>query len=407
MKPFVTSAIIGASFDNSGPRSVADAKSQKRAEQYIERNSNCVSHIIYRSYGETPDNKKHLYCLAGVPLLVYVIRNAVHSGLEEIIVVGDEEIKTVVEAHNEVFGKTKNVEWTSEGGKKELSFSNTLAKGARSGKQMFIPGDVPMFCDINNVIYDEDAAHYDIVADLNTYENTCIPVEGFLRNWYFKIKNYYGETMHAKEPNCVVADFKKQQKMFNILYSTRKAGELMKSLLQETISEDEKFYRMFPYILRETPYFLAALLKKIGLNVGDPGINYSSILGLANPFMGAKVLVKMEHKSIGRVMDMDSHEDIEHLEHVLAEQGLAQAYPYCQDIEHFRTEGIPLLAKQMKMYEDFSAFVNDRRKTVGMPVLYDAEGRLIKSRDMDYLERIEKCRKILENDKNRVLCKNC
>ena len=178
----VKSGIIGASFNDSGSRAKADEKTRRGVQKYIDRGSNCVSHVIYRSCGEPSDNKKHLYLVAGVPIVEHVIRNAAHSELEKIVVVGDSEIRNVVEENNRIFGDNGRVLWVSEGSEKELSLSNTLKKGSISGKEIFIPGDLPFFSDVNNAILDSDIEEYDAVADLNTFENTCNPEEGFLRN---------------------------------------------------------------------------------------------------------------------------------------------------------------------------------------------------------------------------------
>ena len=125
---------------------------------------------------------------------------------------------------------------------------------------------------------------------------------------------------------------------------------------------------------------------------------------MASPFMGADVKLKIDHKSLGRVMDMDSHEDVEHIEHVLADGNLKRVYPYADDIEHFRKEGMPVLAKMFpNWYQDYPAYANERRISAGMPQLYLPGGELIRQVEHEYLQRIENCRKILEKDKEKVL----
>ncbi len=407
-KAVCENGIISASFNKHTSISSADSavfrKAEKDANRARERGHGLISHPIYRSAGEEflgkpIDRLKFLFPIAGVPIIVYSMLNAMHSGLRKVAVVGSPEERMVFDSFVEHFDPqarygTEFVFGAEPDSTEELSRAATIRSGFRAldsprGPVFSIAGDLPLMHTIDNAIMDADVGQHVGVFDMNAKQNLedRMPWE---RNFYHRVFGYNGEEIDFKEPNLEVVDFSATGFFpYDVFYSSRKGGGFgvgsVFRMAQRSLSQG--------YAGRSTRLFLTLLL--------NPGIissvsefrrtrilrvGYDLLSGLSDAAFGGKTKIKFEHREPARLYDVDSFEDWQCYELLASysmmqkddpDAGLAMVYPHAAEIAEFREEVMPGLREKIHLLKVFSDFAGHvfQMYGLGVPCLYSDDIR--------------------------------
>lgn len=396
----IKNGIIGFSFDKYPSSSIADAEVLKKAKKYKGNGSKCVSHLILRSKvdydGLEIDNLKFNYLLARRPEAAYVVKNVLASDLENIVFIGSKETEKIVRMALYCFPESlsKNVEFVIED--EEPSLYNTIKKGRealniKEGPIYFQAGDLPLLTDINPILHDPDAERYDLVIDLNSKERIFAEdhlfsneYEFFKRNYYLAISEKKSKPYSFKEPNTWIFNPNVlDEKLVEFFTSTRKGGALTmarmllfaflrsKNKSRVLSMAPEGFYRssIRPLFAK----FFNCLFKKEYDTRKIFRSEYLEKLGEA--LIKRKVRVKVNHRDVNRLADIDSLEDWAYYEELFDyainnKGGLGYIYPYAADMERFQKEYEEELKQVIPMYKDFPGFINSRFNTFRLPQPY-------------------------------------
>ena len=96
-KPVIDKCIISFSHNRYETRGQADKFSIEKARREIAQGKKGISHLILRAENDAIDRLKFLFLIRGIPLICYALGNLILSSLKEIVVVGSQEVKTVLD----------------------------------------------------------------------------------------------------------------------------------------------------------------------------------------------------------------------------------------------------------------------------------------------------------------------
>lgn len=411
MSALVRSGIIGFSFDKYPSSSIADAKTRSKANEYRKSDSRCVSHLIHRcpinyqfnGRNLTIDNLKFHYLLDGIPTAVYGMVNMFRSDLTNIAVVGSRETRIIFEMVRESLAdrlEGKNIVFADEG--EETSLNNTFQKGKAALREyrdpdekltLFQVGDTPLAHDIDPLINDEDAKHYDFILNLNCREiifsnernEFAEAYEFFRRNYYSKLR---GNRFYSafKEANAYLLNLDKiDGDLLKFFTGKRKGGVLgIANLIglaaarqPSKISDIVKLAALYGQL----PHNLIWRGIRKGLNLASlkylfnkkfvSKTNVIFLEGIGNIITDGRVRVKANHKEFARLADIDSLEDWRFYEELINYAkteygGLDYIYPYADDIKRFKYNYGEELKRSIPMHHNFKAFINERFSRFGL-----------------------------------------
>ena len=213
-KPHIEKCIVSFSHNRYESRKAADRISIDKARREIAAGKRGISHLILRGADDDIDQLKFLFLIHGIPLMCYSLANLLFSSLREIVVIGSEEVKRVLDGFLEVVGTNgKSIHFVGED-PQNLSLLNTMRLGrgklslAPDEMVLFQPGDLPFMYDIEKVLRDKDIQSHNLILWLNSRQKMfplCMddPNSEFVRrNYHYRAIDEDNNELHEiKEPN--------------------------------------------------------------------------------------------------------------------------------------------------------------------------------------------------------------
>jgi len=127
----IEKCIISFSHNKYPTRKQADAASISKAEREIAAGKTGISHLIQRAENDDIDQLKFLFLIRGIPIMCYALGNLLNSSLREIVVVGSEEVKKVMDRFLDIVGTCgKNIEFVQEESQ-HLNLVHTMSLGRK------------------------------------------------------------------------------------------------------------------------------------------------------------------------------------------------------------------------------------------------------------------------------------
>ena len=209
----IKKCIISFSHNKYSTRKEADALSISKAEREIAAGKNGISHLILRAEDDYIDRLKFLFLIRGIPIMCYALGNLLSSSLQDIVVVGSEEVKKVMDRFIDIVGTCgKNIQIAPED-TQQLNLVNTINLGkkllspANDELVLFQPGDLPFLYDLEKVLHWPYNKKYNLVLWLNSrqkmfpgFKNS--PDKEFVkRNYHYRtLSDHEDELLDLKEP---------------------------------------------------------------------------------------------------------------------------------------------------------------------------------------------------------------
>ena len=151
----IEKCIVSFSHNKYDSRKLADNLSIAKAKDEIKAGKSGISHLILRSRDDEIDRLKFLFLIHGIPVMCYSLGNLLCSSLKEIVVVGSDEVRRVLDRFLDTVGshgkkihfviedhEYLNLVHTLKLGRNELSLSNNELV-------LFQPGDLPFLYDLS------------------------------------------------------------------------------------------------------------------------------------------------------------------------------------------------------------------------------------------------------------------
>ena len=151
----IEKCIISFSHNKYSSRKEADILSLAKAEREIAAGKNGISHLILRAQNDDIDRLKFLFLIRGIPIMCYALGNLLNSSLREIVVIGSEEVKKVMDRFLDIVGNCgKTIQFVQED-PQHLNLVNTMNLGrellapSQDELVLFQPGDLPFLYDLD------------------------------------------------------------------------------------------------------------------------------------------------------------------------------------------------------------------------------------------------------------------
>ena len=93
----IEKCIVSFSHNKYDSRKLADNLSISKAKDEIKAGKSGISHLILRSRDDEIDRLKFLFLIHGIPVMCYSLGNLLCSSLKEIVVVGSDEVRRVLD----------------------------------------------------------------------------------------------------------------------------------------------------------------------------------------------------------------------------------------------------------------------------------------------------------------------
>lgn len=395
-KPTIEKCIVSFSHNAYESRKLADKEAIEKARREIAQGKKGISHLILRARDDEIDRLKFLFPIHGIPLMCYALGNLLVSDLKEIVVVGSQEVKIVLDAFLDVVGRGgKTVQFVHED-PDHLVLINTLVLGrnalalAPNELVLFQPGDLPFLYDLERVLKDKDLKTHSLILWLNSRQDMFPrfkeePASEFVqRNYHYRVIDEKAGRLHdVKEPNVYPINLAAiEEDIIELLHETRKDGKILNAGINKVLTSPARMLRLLPVLASHFRHFDSDLKTyrmndqyKFGMHLKN--FNKGTSIFLDTPFI-AKF-----HDDPAYVSDVDAledWEDFESLTHYAVQQegenGLAAVHPFGRELLKFKQEAMPALQQRIAMYADFPAYLNQLYRTLEMPyVPFDAEGR--------------------------------
>lgn len=374
---------------------MADRASIDKARREIAAGKKGVSHLILRAEDDDIDQLKFLFLINGIPLMCYSLANLIFSNLREIVVIGSEEVKRVLDCFLDIVGPNgKSIQFVGEDSD-NLSLLNTMRLGrqrlalAANEMVLFQPGDLPFMYDIEKVLNDEEIQSHNLILWLNSRHKMfprcwSDPDSEFVqRNYHYRaIEEATGEVHEIKEPNVYPINLGAvESDIIELLHETRKDGKIMRAGFNKALTLPGRFIRLLPVFAYHALHFGSDLKR---FRKTD---NYQFGMHLKNFNRGASILLDTTftsklHDDPAFVADVDALEDWEDFESLIdyscrlnGEDGLARVHPRGEQLLQFREKGMPRLKKQLPIYANFPVYLNRLYHTLEMGYEpFDASG---------------------------------
>ena len=128
-KVSIEKCIISFSHNKYSTRKEADALSISKAEREIAAGKIGISHLIQRAENDDIDQLKFLFLIRGIPIMCYALGNLLNSSLREIVGVGSEEVKKVMDCFLDIVGTCgKTIQFAQED-TQHLNLVHTMNQG--------------------------------------------------------------------------------------------------------------------------------------------------------------------------------------------------------------------------------------------------------------------------------------
>jgi len=410
-KPCIQKCIVSFSHNRVESRKLADERSISKARKEMAQGKLGISHLILRAKDDEIDRLKFLFPVHGIPIMCYALGNLLLSSLEEIVVVGSDEVKTVLEEFLEIVGSHGKKIHFSQEDPNNLSMTNTMILGKHKlmpGTDeliLFQPGDLPFMYDFENVIQDEDNRNHNLILWINSREKMFPhyqdePDSEFVRrNYHYRAlegKNGSLRVHEVKEPNVYPINLAAiETDIIENLHSSRKDGKVLWAGLTKALKQPGRLLKVFP-ILFEHILFFNSKLKKLRPNdncqFGMQLTHFNKVTSLLlnTPFT---TKINSDPAFVSDVDALEDWEDFEALTHFSQEkhgdEGLSRIHPFGNELINFREKAMPRLKTLIPLYADFPAYMNDLYKSLEMEgVPFDSHGKYIPTPEK--LEQVEK-----------------
>lgn len=394
-KTSIEKCIISFSHNKYSSRKEADKTSISKAEREIAARKNGISHLILRAKDDEIDRLKFLFLIRGIPLMCYALGNLLNSNLREIVVVGSEEVKIIMDNFLEVvgtFGKT--VQFVPED-INHLNLVNTMNLGkellspAKDELVLFQPGDLPFLYDLGKVLQSPENKKYNMILWLNSRQNMFphyikdTNSEFVKRNYHYRtLSEHEDSLLDLKEPNLYPINFSMMDsEIIDQLHSSRKDGQIINAGIQTALQKPLRLLKIIPYLIDH----LSSFRSKV--NQIRSGDKYQFGMTRKNFNKGASVLLNTPmttifHDDPAFVSDVDAledWEDFESLTHYAEKthgmEGLETIHPFGKYLVEFREKVMPGLKEKIPMYRDYPSYLNSIYKALKMDyVPFDKDG---------------------------------
>ena len=390
----VTRAVIGCSYNDYTP---ADDHVREQVANEREAGHFFVNHLVLREKDAAVDNLKFHHLIDGVPAMVYVLMNVLHSGIQEAVVIGSDETRQILGAFQEVYKATK-FRFVHEGS--DWSLSNTLQRArdalpdAAGELVMFLPGDVPFLFNIDQVIGTHDTLYYDAIANLNNRQRAG---RYFPRNYHLRVRSRIGRIYDVKEPNvCLLNLHKIPLHLVDAFYGNRKSyldleggkslpellfgGGRWKGYIRTIRSELPMFIRLVPKVTsrvnsRAVRYALQPLAWAVScyqrIAPTTPLISITSLQDIADLSLNMRTHLKVTNRDPATLEDLDSYEDWAYM-NAMARAG-DKVYPHFQDLQRFKGV-MPDLQRVVPLFSRYGDFMNGEMEKFGFCGSYYSDG---------------------------------
>ena len=385
-KSSINKCIISFSHNKYSTRKEADALSISKAEREVAAGKNGISHLILRAEDDHVDRLKFLFLIKGIPVMCYALGNLLNSSLRDIVVVGSEEVKKVMDCFIGIVGTCgKNIQFVLED-TQQLNLVNTMSLGrellapAQDELVLFQPGDLPFLYDLEKVLHWPYNKKYNLVLWLNSRQKMFPdfknhPDSEFVkRNYHYRtLSDYEDELLDLKEPNLypinlAMMDFD----IIDNIHSSRKDGQIIRAGIQVALQKPLRLIKALPYFIDH----LLTFRKKV--NRVRSSDQYQFGMSRKIFHKGVSHLLKTPmittvHDDPAFVSDVDALEDWEDFESLThyaeknhESKGLAVIHPFGKFLAQFRKEAMPDLQREIPMYRDFPSYLNSIYETLNM-----------------------------------------
>ncbi|HIJ49641.1 MAG TPA: hypothetical protein HPP54_01055 [Nitrospinae bacterium] len=382
-KTQITKCIVSFSHSKYDSRMAADNLSIAKAKNEIEAEKNGISHLILRSRDDEIDRLKFLFLIHGIPVMCYALGNLLCSSLKEIVVVGSDEVRQVMDRFLQTVGTCgKNIQFVKEDDR-QLNLVHTLSLGreklafAVDELVLFQPGDLPFLYDLEKVLGFQRNKNHDIILWLNSRQkmfpefNKKPDSEFVKRNYHYRILNDNERDLHdLKEPNLYPINFSRiESDIIDYLHSSRKDGKIIDAGVKMSLKNPIRIFKTLPYLVDHFFRF-SSQVQQI-----RPGDKYQFGMSRKNFHKSISNLLNIPvtttlHDDPSFVSDVDAledWEDFESLTHFADNQGgLEKIHPFGKELIKFRETDMPFLKEEIPMYQNFPTYLNRIYKTLGM-----------------------------------------
>jgi hypothetical protein len=392
----IEKCIISFSHNKYSSRKEADIVSLAKAEREITAKKNGISHLILRAENDEIDRLKFLFLIRGIPIMCYALGNLMNSSLREIVVVGSEEVKKVLDHFLSIVGSGgKTIRFIQEDAE-HLNLVHTLNLGkdllslSPDELVLFQPGDLPFLYDLEKVLHFPDNKKHNLVLWLNSqqkmfpdFENNSAS-EFVKRNYHYRSTNEQeNDLLDIKEPNLYPINFSMMDwDIIDNLHSSRKDGQIFRAGIETALKNPLRLLKILPYFMDHLLTFRSKV------NRIRPGDDYQFGMSRKIFHKGISCLLNTPltttlHDDPAFVSDVDALEDWEdfesltwYAENAHGQEGLENIHPFGKALTRFRDEGMPELKTEIPMYRDFPSYINSMYKTLNMGYEpFDKEGR--------------------------------
>lgn len=374
-----TKGLIMASFDDSSLKLKKKSKVDNIVRNQVnnERKSGnfYLNHLILRDSTAEIDNLKFLYPIDGIPTIAYVLMNLVKSDLRDIAVVGNKDIKDVVDAFIDLYKPKQEISFEDEGS--IWGIDNTLLKGRNLLKSdnelvLICPGDVPFLYDVNKIIRNRFQKRYQGVFNLNTKKKNG---KYFPRNYHMDVSG-----LLAKECNPSLVDLNAiPYDLIKIVYSnyrkfyaseeSRPTFPIKKKDMFDFVREyirEPAVKRAIPKIVSMVPganrklkafSFLMKQYTRVFDRKGVYRISLSALQDALCLILNMKGKVLLTNNDPATLEDLDSYEDWCFMNKMMQE-GKSDIYFHYDEIQKFKQVTLKKISEEYinSMFENFGLF---------------------------------------------------
>ena len=423
-KVSIEKCIISFSHNKYSTRKEADALSISKAEREIAAGKIGISHLIQRAENDDIDQLKFLFLIRGIPIMCYALGNLLNSSLREIVVVGSEEVKKVMDCFLDIVGTCgKTIQFAQEDAQ-HLNLVHTMNLGrerlslSSDELVLFQPGDLPFLYDLEKVLSFPENKKHNLILWLNSRQKMFPdfaknPDSEFVkRNYHYRsLNDQAGDLQDLKEPNLYPINFSMMDSdIIDNLHSSRKDGQIIHAGIQTALQKPLRLLKVLPYVMDHLLTF------RLNVNRIRPGDRYQFGMSRKNFHKGIShllntPLITTVHDDPAFVSDVDALEDWEDFESLIhytenahGREGLEIIHPFGEALTRFREEGMSELKTEIPMYQDFPSYINSIYVTLRMSyVPFDRDGQYIssngKSKKVEYAYRWykQKCKLLKQN----------
>ncbi len=382
-KTQITKCIISFSHSKYDSRMAADNLSIAKAKSEISAGKNGISHLILRSRDDEIDRLKFLFLIHGIPVMCYALGNLLCSSLKEIVVVGSDEVKQVMDRFLQtVDARGKTISFVRED-ERHLNLVHTLSLGREKLAPetdelvLFQPGDLPFLYDLEKVLGYEENKSNDIVLWLNSRQkmfpefNENPDGEFVKRNYHYRILNDNEKDLHdLKEPNLYPINFSRMEsEIIDYLHSSRKDGQIINAGIKMALKNPIRIFKALPYLIDHSFGFRSKVQQIRPDDKYQFGMSRKNFHRSISNLLNIPITTTL-HDDPSFVSDVDAledWEDFESLTHFADNQGgLGEIHPFGKELMEFRETAMPSLKEEIPMYQNFPAYLNRIYKTLEM-----------------------------------------